>query len=59
MQMCSSFSDVLFSNWRCRETDEDHMNSFALSILLLELFLPGFPCDLVVGAGGVSWLTVA
>ena len=25
MQMCS-FSDALFSNWRCRQRDEDCMN---------------------------------
>ena len=35
MEICSSFSVVLLSNWRCRERYEDCMKRFALSILLL------------------------
>ena len=43
MEMCSSFSDVLFLNWRCRKIVEDCLIRFLLSTLLLELFLPRIP----------------
>ena len=59
MEICSSFSVVLLSNWRCRERYKDCMKRFALSILLLlSCFYPGFPCYFVVGGGGVWRLTV-